>query len=153
MPRKSILVALTLALSLLFTSTAYAAPTRDSGPSGTIDLAATSGSDPSIVAFGAVGPRYGDTVWFATSVNGKTAKGSMVYVSVVCNQDGTIVYQWSAAPDFGFPLVDQAGQGLEWDGTDASCRASLIYLVEKGRTVELTVLDQTIFAANGSAAG
>jgi hypothetical protein len=88
---------------------------------------------------------YGDTVYFATTVEGRLAPKSKVYVTVVCSQDGRLVYQYSGSRDYGFPLVDQAGAGLEWPGGSASCEATLIYKVPTGRSYTYYWLDQTMF--------
>ena len=108
-----------------------------SSVTGTIALSSTSR-----LAAGAE-PRYGDNVRFDTTVNGRLASNSRVYVTVVCSQDGRVVYQWSADPGFTFPLQDQAG--LEWNGGAASCSATLIYRISKSREDVITWLDQTTF--------
>jgi hypothetical protein len=107
-----------------------------SSVTGTIALSSTSR-----LAAGA-GPRYGENVRFDTTVDGRLASNSKVYVTVVCSQDGRVVYQWSADPGFTFPLQDQAG--LEWNGGAAACSATLIYRIYKKEDV-ITWLDQTAF--------
>lgn len=147
MLRPPIAIAIALALSLFFTSAASAGPKRDTGLSGTIELATDSGSSESTAAASDSGTMsYGQTARFSTTVNGSTHSNSDLYVSVVCAQDGSVVYKSSAAPEFGFPLVDQAG--LEWDGADADCAASLVYRVQKGKKVTINVLDRTYFAVS-----
>lgn len=148
MSRFPLAIAITVALSLLFTSAASAAPKRDGGPSGTIALATAGADTESFAASSSDSPSYGDTVWFDTTVEGKTASNSMIYILLACWQDGVVVYQSSAAPDSGFPLVDQGSTQLEWHGGGADCTASLIYRVEKGKNVSITVLDQTHFAVS-----
>ena len=118
---------------------AFAAPSG--GPTGSIELEAASLR----TADASTGPQYNSTVGFATTVEGRISSQARTYVTVICWQGDNVVYQYSAAPDFDFPLVDQAGQGLEWDGGAASCDASLIYRVEKGRSAEITVLDAVLF--------
>jgi hypothetical protein len=86
--------------------------------------------------------RYGDTLYFSTTVEGRLASKSKVYVTVVCSQDGRLVYQWSGPRDYGFPLVDQAGAGLDWPGGAAWCEATLVYKVPTGRTYTYSWLDQ-----------
>ena len=119
---------------------ALASPARagSSTPTGTIALAQT-----------AQALRYGGSVSFVTSVQGRMAAKSSLYVTVVCSQSTTLVYQWSAAPTFSFPLVDQAGAGLEWHGGAASCSATLIYKVPQGRGYVITWLDQAAFEVAG----
>jgi hypothetical protein len=107
-------------------------------PTGTIALAPT-----------AQALRYGGFVSFVTTVQGKLAPKSRVYVTVVCLQGSTAVYQYSSAPDFAFPLVDQPSEGLEWNGGSASCTATLIYKVPQGRTYAIYWLDQTAFDVTG----
>jgi len=57
--------------------------------------------------------------------------------SVVCTQNGRVVYQWSAAPGFEFPLVQQPG--LEAVGSyvdrsqSAHCTGSVRSIVMSGR--------------------
>ena len=108
----------------------------DMSESGVAAAAASSGD-----AWGT----YGEPISFGHRLTGKISKQARIYVSVVCTQDDQVVYQWSANPDFDFPLVDQAGQGLEWDGGDADCTASLVYRVKKGKNVEITYLDTEAF--------
>ena len=135
-------VAGTLAAILALATPAFAGK---STLSGSIELASATA-----LGLASIGPTYGGEVSFEISVDGKLSSQSRVYVAVVCEQKDRIVYQWSADPDFDFPLVDQAGQGLEWDGGDAACTATLIYRVERGRNVEIRFLDQTSFEASGT---
>lgn len=135
-----------VAMTAIFAAPIGAAPKDKSGPTGTIALAEA----PEAASAAAAGPQYGDHVSFDTTVNGKVDKHAQVYITVVCTQGSTVVYQWSAAVDFDFPLEDQAGQGLEWDTGDADCEASLIYRVEKGRNTTYMVLDATAFAVSGA---
>ena len=107
-----------------------------SSVTGTIEL----GSTARLTAD--AGPRYGESVRFDTTVEGRLASNSKVYVTVVCLQDGRAVYQWSADPGFTFPLQDQAG--LEWNGGGASCSATLIYRIDRREDI-ITWLDQTTF--------
>lgn len=133
-----------VAMTAIFAAPIGAAPKDKSGPTGTIALA-----DAPEAATAATGPQYGDHVSFETTVNGKVDKHAKIYITVVCMQEATVVYQWSAAVDYTFPLEDQAGQGLEWNQGDAECEASLIYRVEKGRNTTYMVLDSTAFAVSG----
>lgn len=133
-------------LSLLVASPAGAA--KQQGPTGTIELmaaeapaAASSAAVPSAYA-------YGDSVEFETTLEGRVSSKAIVYVTVVCMQDGDVVYQYSGDRQGSFPLADQAG--LEWNGGDASCEAWLIYRVEKGRSAEITMLDMVAFDVVGS---
>ena len=89
-------------------------------------------------------PAYGDTVTFATSVN-DADRNAQVYVTVVCLQGPRVVYQWSAEEGFAFPLADQDGDGLDWDGGPASGMAVLVHRVKHGKNVQLTNLARTTF--------
>jgi hypothetical protein len=134
------------AVAAAFLSAASFMPFAHAGKSavtGTIDLSAS-------VTASFAGPAYGGDVSFLTSVSGKLSRHSRVYVTVVCLQEGNVVYQWSADPGFTFPLEDQAGQGLEWDGGDADCSATLVYREQKGKNTTIQFLDDTLFAVNGS---
>jgi len=106
-------------------------------------------TDTARLAAAEAGPRYGTEVMFDTAVSGTMAPKSGVYVTVVCMQEKTVVYQYSGEPDEAYPLADQAGQGLEWDGGDAECSATLIYSVRKGKSFDLTWLDVEEFQAIG----
>jgi len=135
-----------LAATALTTSTTFAAPP---GPSGTLQLA--SEATVARTSEGTTGTlTYGESADFVATVDGKVSKQARIYVRVLCRQGGAIVYQYSADPDHSFPLLDQAGQGLDWDGGAADCEASLIYRVEKGRSAELSILDTTEFAVDGT---
>jgi hypothetical protein len=136
MVRKLVATALLAATMLIVSGAAEAAAP---GPTGDIDLAPT-----------AAAIRYGGSVSFVTSVQGKIASNSRVYVTVVCLQGPVAVYQYSAAADFVFPLVDQAG--LEWNGGSASCTGTLIYRVYRPNRIEIHQLDQVPFEVAGSTA-
>jgi len=116
-------------------------PGSGGGVTGSIELAS-----PARTAEAGAWPRYGDSVAFSTSVEGRLAPHSRVYVLVVCLQGDKVVYQWSGDRDFAFPLSDQEGQGLEWDGGAASCSATLVYFVDRHED-EITYLDSTTFDA------
>jgi hypothetical protein len=106
-------------------------------------------SDTARLADAEAGPLYGTEVSFDTEVSGTMAPKSDVYVTVVCLQNDTVVYQYSGGVDAAYPLADQAGQGLEWDGGDADCSATLIYSVRKGKSFDLTWLDVEEFLVVG----
>jgi hypothetical protein len=137
------------ALSLLAATPVFAAP--PSGPTGMIELMNSPSSAESTLSepLDASGPTFGGVAEFHTEVYGKVSAKARVYVSVVCWQGDDVVYQYSQASstdDYSFPLVDQAGQGLNWEnGGDAECEAWLIYRVEKGKRSEITVLGTETF--------
>ena len=136
------------ALALMVTVALPALAAKPAAVTGDIELMPA--AQARVAADGAAGPTYGGYAEFVTDVNGKMASNSTLYVTVVCRQGSEVVYQWSAAPNFAFPLHDQPGQGLEWNGGDADCSASLIYKIEKGRKYTLTTLDTALFTVAGS---
>ena len=114
-------------------------------PTGTIEL----GSSEARLATSSLS--YGDDVGFTVTLDGKISKQARVYIAVVCLQCAEVVYQWSGDPGFTFPLIDQAGQGLDWDGGSADCTATLVHRVQKGKSAEITYLDYVNFWVNGTA--
>jgi hypothetical protein len=108
-----------------------------------IPVAGTINIDPSSVLL------FEGHVSFQTTVTGKQHKLSRVYITVVCAQSDLVVYQWSADPDFTFPLIDQGGQGLEWHGGPVECVGVLVYRVKHGRDTVIDFLDQVEFAVDG----
>ncbi len=116
-------------------------------PSGTISLEEPSGL--STLAF-EPWPLYGDVVTFAINFDGTLSSKTRLFVTMFCKQDDVVVYQWSGDVDFAFPLINQDGPGLWWDGGDALCTASLMYREERGRKAELMILDNTSFEVWGS---
>ena len=138
--RKTAIVGLAV---LLLLALAPLATAGSSMPTGTIDL-----NQPARFAAGETDyPRYGDEVSFSTSVDGRVPSRASVYVRVLCWQGSEVVYQWSSAPSFTFPLTDQAGQGLEWNGDDADCTGELMYYEPKGKGAIIETIDTTIFHA------
>lgn len=124
---------------------------KSTGVTGTLTMsgdelsfASTASSDTS----GSISPVYGDSVSFDVEVDGRLARNSWLYVTAVCRQQDTVIYQSSNWTDFVFVMEDQLGQGLEWDGYPAECTASLIYRVEKGKEAVLQYLDSTSFDVN-----
>jgi hypothetical protein len=117
---KAFAVGFVVAATLAVTGVANAAPQR---PTGTVT--------------GETVYSYGDSAQFSTTVSGRVPNKGYLYLSVVCWQ-GTervdpVVYQWSNHNlDFAFPLIDQNGQGLEWDGQAASCAVVLYYREDNG---------------------
>jgi hypothetical protein len=114
-------------------------------PTGDIELA---GSTERVAGGNEI--RYGEAVAFETVVEGRMGPKSRVYVTLVCAQDGQVVYEWSAGVDFSFPLVDQEGQGLDWDGAEAECTGALMYYEEGGKSPLIANLDQTEFTAQAA---
>jgi hypothetical protein len=139
--RKLLVATATVATFALLVTPAFAAKGGGGSVRGTIELDTPTG----FAATSEESRSYGDSAHFLTTVEGKMGAKAYVYVTVVCLQGKTVVYQWSADPGFTFPLVDQDGQGLEWDGGDADCTGTLVYRDESGRTPTITFLDRTGF--------
>ena len=133
---KKLLGLAVLAASIIGTSSGAHAGSQ---PAGSIEVAGAGASAR------AAAITYGSTVGFDTEVTGRLASQSQIVVRVLCWQGATVVYQYSAAPDFAFPLADQEGQNLEWDSSAASCTGELLYVVTKGRSVSITALDSVAF--------
>jgi hypothetical protein len=137
---KRLSLALLAAASVAVVSTpAFAG---SSGVTGTISLGGANKTAATTSAW----PAYGDTVGFATTVQGKASPKGNVYVTTVCLQGSTVVYQASGAAGSDFALSDQGGQGLDWNGGAANCIAVLVYRVDGGKgTSTITYLAQTTF--------
>ena len=84
---------------------------------------------------------YGDTISFATTVEGRLHTNSTSYVTTVCYQNQNVVFVASPfTPNPELLLSDQSGDGLDWNGAAASCQARLMYRVQKGKGFEYTAL-------------
>jgi len=124
--------ALVLALlaSLMVVAPVAAAPPA---PGGTIAIA-----DADLV--------YGGHVTF--DVTAEPLRRGFYHTSVVCQQGGAVVYQWSSRDlDFVYPLIDQAG--LEWDGAAADCSGSLVYRESHGKKHTILYLASVPFHVDG----
>jgi hypothetical protein len=133
MSRRLKIVTLAVGVAMLAGIPGAFAGKGGNGVTGTIDLA-----EP-LTASAVAWPAYGDSVGFQTAVEGKMANGSKLFITVVCRQDGNVVYQSSGSTDAVFNLTDQPA--LDWNGADADCMAYLRYKVTKGKNIEYTVLD------------
>lgn len=92
---------------------------------------------------------YGDTVYFAEN-DVVLSNKQRSYVTVVCRQDGIVVYQASNWGEelLGFTMADLLGQGLEWLGGSADCSATLIISEKKGKSYVLDMVDSVDFAVD-----
>ena len=70
---------------------------------------------------------YGDTISYKTDLSGVTTQGSTLYVTTVCYQGDTMVFQKTLPEGESVYFYDQLDTGFEWDGTAAQCTASLVY--------------------------
>lgn len=95
-------------------------------------------------------PLYGDDVKFITTFEGRLSSKARLYITVVFLQDADVVYQWSGDLDFEFPLQDQGGTNLTWDGAEADCIAALVYREKRGKQVDLQYLDEVEFIVHGA---
>lgn len=143
---KKELLAGILAAALLISGVATASaakPQKDSGPNGSIALAADETLQrASATADSGSSVAYMDTISFNTVVENAAAKAD-VYITVICMQGDDVVYQVSGARDADFLLNDRAG--LEWDGAAATCEGWLVHRVKKGKGSEITYLDMVAF--------
>jgi hypothetical protein len=89
--------------------------------------------------------RYGDTIDFKSTTAGIYSNKSNAYVSTVCFQGETMVYQRSAQQGVPFYLYDQIGSSLDWDGNEASCSATLMYRKVGFDNIDVYVVDSVSF--------
>jgi len=88
---------------------------------------------------------YGSSVEFRSSARG-VAGTAATYINTACFQKDRLVYQRSAQQGVSFLLRDQYERDLEWDGTAASCSATLLYRAPSDDvTVNVYVLDAVDF--------
>ena len=106
------------------------------------------GSESASTSLSAGAMYYGDNAGFIQR-NILLSNNQRSYVTVVCLQGDTVVYQASqwGADMLVFTLEDLDGQGLEWyaGSGPASCTATLILNEKKGRKTTITQLDQVAF--------
>ena len=135
-------------VAIMFATSSSLLAAKKSGVAGTLTMMEPSTSPEVYSLSGSIYPVYGEHILFDVAVEGAVARNSWIYVTVVCSQQDTIIYQSSNWTDFTFALEDLPGQGLEWDGDPAECTANLIYRVEKGREAVITYLDSVSFDVN-----
>lgn len=96
---------------------------------------------------------YGDSVSFVVNTTGKMPPKASVYITVVCtpeNDSSKVVYQWSSRNlSFEFPLVDQSGDNLDWDGGPANCSGNLMYNTGGNRNYTISIMDSVEFPVAG----
>jgi hypothetical protein len=95
----------------------------------------------------AAGMEYGDHVSFDFSMSGKMAKNYYLTIRVTCTQGDTVVYKWFGQPDFAFPLINQGGNTMYWDGGAAECEGALRYFANN----RLSIVATTTFSVGGAA--
>ena len=132
------LTAMFVSAGLAVSALAGVASAAPAAVSGTIDVNSTAGRSAPLV--------FGGNVSFQASVNGRLDSKGYTYITAMCQQGGKVVYQWSSRDlGFTFPLVDQDGQGLEWDGSRATCAGYLIYRVDRKNGDLIQTLDSVPF--------
>lgn len=91
-------------------------------------------------------PRYGDYVGFYQR-DVLLTNNQRSYVTVLCTQNGTYVYQVSqwGSELLVFPLTDPGSSLLEWHEGGALCTATLIINEQKGKSITITPVDQIEF--------
>jgi hypothetical protein len=140
-------IRISIAVVVLATSTSLFAA-KNSGVVGSLTMLNSETSPEVYSLSGSIYPSYGDQVFFDAAVEGRMARTSWLYVTVVCRQDDSVIFQSSNWTDFTFSMVDLNGQGLEWDGEPAECTANLIYRVEKGKEAVLQYLDEVSYTVH-----
>jgi hypothetical protein len=124
---------------------AMAGPTTVSGTIALESSTARAAND-------AGGLRYGESARFTVTASGRVDSKAYLYISVVCFAGDTFVYQATSRDlSYAFPLSDQTGQGLEWNGQAADCEAWLVYRTDKKNgTSDIQELDETTFAVEAA---
>ena len=93
--------------------------------------------------------RYGGSVSFDVTVDGRLNGQAFLYTRLVCWTDPQNVVYQAASYDFAhsYPLTDQDGQGLDWqpDEVPATCQADLVYRVERPRNLIIEPVATTTF--------
>jgi hypothetical protein len=92
---------------------------------------------------------YGDTIQYKSSASGINSQESTTYITTVCFQGETLVYQKSVLQGVSVYLYDQIGSGLDWDGKNATCSATLMYREVKRDVVDVYVVDSVSFEVIG----
>ena len=131
--------------AIFMCSNLYAA--KNSTVTGSLDLAdsANVATIPSSIS----GSAEGEAVTFNVTVEGRLAKQSILFVSLVCRQHGYAVYQNASATDYTFNLDDSSGL---WDTSEAAaCTADLIYRTTNGKQNVNYYLDTVRFTVDGDA--
>lgn len=86
---------------------------------------------------------YGDTVSYAVS---KSAKGNPnVYITTVCFQGTTMVFQKSTSRGTSVRLHDESDDENYWNGKQASCSAVLLYRTESAGAYNTLLIDSESF--------
>ena len=86
---------------------------------------------------------YGDTVSYNVS---KSAKGTLnVYITTVCFQGATMVFQKSTPQGASVRLSNQSDSEHDWNGKAASCTALLMYRTERADTFDTFLIDSESF--------
>lgn len=87
---------------------------------------------------------YGSKINFRSTVDG-VIEGATTFITVACFQADKLVYQRSAQQGVAFFVSDQYERDLVWDGTSASCSATLMYRKPEGARINLHILDGVSF--------
>ncbi len=88
---------------------------------------------------------YGDTVSYKSRISGISLEKANAYITTVCFQGDRMVFQRSAQQGVSIHLYDQIVEGLDWDGGDASCSATLMYRTVAGGAINVYVVDSISF--------
>lgn len=88
---------------------------------------------------------YGDTISFKSNVSGLSLQSSNTYITTVCFQGETMVFQKSVQQGVEVHLYDQIDGEFDWDGKNASCSATLMYRTVLPETINIYVVDSESF--------
>jgi hypothetical protein len=91
--------------------------------------------------------RYSDLVSYKSNISGDLPLGANVYITTVCFQGETLVFQKSMQQGDSLYLQDESLSGFRWDGEDASCSATLMYRTDESDRVY--VVDSMTFEVQG----
>lgn len=91
--------------------------------------------------------RYSDSVTYKSNVSGDVPNNANVYITTVCFQGETMVFQKSMQQGDSLYLQDESLSGFRWNGEDASCSATLMYRTDESDTVY--VVDSITFEVQG----
>ena len=131
--------------AILMCSNLYAA--KNSTVTGSLEIADS--ANVATASNSVAGSADGEAVTFNATVDGRLAKQSILFVSLVCRQHGYAVYQNASATDYTFNLDDSSGL---WNTSEAAeCTADLIYRTTNGKQNVNYYLDTMRFTVDGHA--
>lgn len=92
---------------------------------------------------------YGDTISYKSSVFGAHLDVSNTYITTVCFQGVSMVFERSVLQGVPVYLYDQMKDSLSWDGKEATCSATLMYRKVNQNSVDVYVVASLSFDVKG----